>query len=241
MVIRDMARLPVSGAAIGTPPRDEVELRRVLAELQVGHIFDESAIHELYWNLGKIVGRWLSEEQRLEVSPVAKAFLSMASSLSEISLILRALEPGLARRLELEVATRLAEYLALDPTVGSREKAEELLSALQQNAAQVAHVCLVARADLPHRTGERKQRVLAWHDDFTALLLDVAKKCAIEPTLRKDRITRARGGWLFEAAQALESFLWPEMRSTSAEARGKRLERSLRRLRSTSRQKSPAA
>jgi hypothetical protein len=236
-----MARLPVSGAAIATPLRGEMELRPVLAELQVGHTFEESAIRELYWNLGQIVGRWLSEEQRLEVSPVAKALLSMASSLSEISVVLRALEPGLSRRLEVEVATRVAEYLALDPTVGSREKAEELLSALQQNAAQVAHVCLVARADLPHRTGERKQRVLTWYDDFTALLLDVAEKCAIEPTLRKDRITRVRGGWLFEAAQALESFLWPEMRSPSAEACGKRLERSLRRLRNTSRQKSSAA
>jgi len=79
--------------------------------------------------------------------------------------------------------------------------------------------------------------VLDWYDDFTALLLDIANMAGVKPTLRKDRSIGARSGWLFEAAQALESFLYPEMRSPSPEACGKRLERSQRRLRERERQK----
>ena len=225
-----MARLPVSGVAIATPFRDERELKRVLSELQVGHLFDESAIHELHLKLAIIIGRWLSEQQRLEVSQIAKTLLSMASSLSEVSLVLRALEPGVSRNIETAVATRTAEYLALDPTVGSRGKAEELLSAFQRNAARIAHVCLVSHADLPHLTEQRGRRPLDWYDNFTALLLDIAENGAVEPTLRKDRVSGARSGWLFDAAQALETFLYPQMRSPSAEACGSRLDRSKRRF-----------
>src|SRR5437016_4480802 len=146
-----MARLPASGATTASPLRDEGELQRVLADLQVGHVFDESAVQELYWKLGEIIGQWLSEQHRLEVSPVAKALMSMASSLSEISLILRALEPpGFSRKFEMVVASRIAQYLALDPAVGSVAKAQELISAFRQEASRLAHVCLVARADLPH-------------------------------------------------------------------------------------------
>jgi hypothetical protein len=130
-----------------------------------------------------------------------------------------------------------AEYLALDPTVGSHHKAEQLLSAFHQEAARVAHVCLVARADLPDSPGERGRSALDWYDDFTALLLDIAVTAGIEPALKKDRITRARSGWLFEAAQSLEPFLYREMRSPSPEACGKRLERSRTRLRERERQK----
>ena len=49
-------------------------------------------------------------------------------------------------------------------------------------------------------------------------------------------ISGARGGWLLDAAQALETFLDPQMRSPSAEACGKRLERSKTRLKQKHRQ-----
>jgi hypothetical protein len=87
---------------------------------------------------------------------------------------------------------------------------------------------------------DRGRPALNWYDEFTALLLKIADEAGIEPALGKDRATNARTGWLFEAGQALESFLWPEMRSPSAEACGKRLERSRKRLRDPKRQKARA-
>jgi hypothetical protein len=232
-----MTRLPASGASVASPYLDEGNLRRVLSDLRIGHAFDATAVHEIYLRLGEIIGRWMSEQQRLEVSPVARALLSMAKNLGEVSVLLGGLETGIHSDLEITVASRTAEYLAMDPTVGSLEKARELVSAFQQDAARMAHVCMVARAALPDRPGELGRRALDWYDDFTALLLDVADTADVKPALRKDRISGARSGWLFEAAQALESFLYPEMRSPSPEACGKRLERSLKRLRARERQK----
>src|SRR5262249_37031465 len=138
--------------------------------------------------------------------------------------------------IEIEVASRLARHLAMDPSSNPPEP-YELLASFRREVDRVAHVAMVARADLPGGLEGPGRSALLWYDDFTALLLDIAKQAGVEASLRKDRITGARGGWLYEAATALESFLWPEMRSQSPEACGKRLERSLVRLRNRKRQK----
>jgi hypothetical protein len=231
-----MNRLPVSGSSIASPLRDEGELKRVLSDLRID-VSSPSAIHEIYLSLASIIGQWMSEQQRLEVSSVAGSLLSTAKSLNEVVLTLGGFETGLHSDLEIAVASRITKYFALDPSVSSLAKAQEVISSFRQEAARIAHVCMVARADLPDRPGERGRRALNWYDDFTALLLEVAKEADLKPTFRKDRGTGARSGWLFESAQALESFLYPEMRSPSPEACGKRLERSLRRLRERERQK----
>jgi hypothetical protein len=127
----------------------------------------------------------------------------------------------------------------MDPTIGS-QPAHELLISFRAEADRIAHVCLVAVADLPEALGERGRRAHEWYDTFTELLLQIAEKAGLEPTLRKDRITGARSGWLLGAAQAFETFLDPLMRSPSSEACGKRLERSLGRSPNAQRQKSPA-
>ena len=103
----------------------------------------------------------------------------------------------------------------------------------------MAHVCMVAHAAVPDQPAERGRLPIDWYDEFTALLLEMADRGGVTPTLRKDRITGLRSGWLLDAAQAFEAFLDWEidgerlppylMRSPSSEARGKRLERCLKR------------
>ena len=127
----------------------------------------------------------------------------------------------------------------MDPTVRS-QSAQELLRSFCAEADRIAHVCLVAAADLPQAPGKRGRWAHKWYDEFTALLLQIAEKAGLEPTLRKDRSTRVRSGWLLDAALAFETFLDPFMRSPSSEACGKRLERSLGRLPNAKRQKSRA-
>jgi hypothetical protein len=127
----------------------------------------------------------------------------------------------------------------MDPTLGP-QSADELLRSFRVEADRIAHVCLVAAADLPQGPGERGRRAHKWYDEFTAFLLQIAEKAGFEPTLRKDRITGVRSGWLLDAALVLETFLDPLMRSPSSEACGKRLERSLGRLPKAKRQKSRA-
>jgi hypothetical protein len=222
-----MPRLQVSGSSIVSPLRDEGELKRVLSDLGVD--LSPAAVHELHVKLAVIIGQWMAEQQRLEVSSVSGALLSTARNLNEAAVTLGGFETGLHSGLEIAVATRIARYLAVVPGVSSLAEAQELISSFRHEATRIAHVCMVARADLPDRS-ERRQ-ALEWYDDFTALLLELANQAADAWTRWKGR-DRVRIGWLIEAARALESsFLYREMRSPSSEACGKRLQRSRRRLR----------
>ena len=117
------------------------------------------------------------------------------------------------------------------PGVSSLAEAQELISSFRHEATRIAHVCMVARADLPDRSEKSGRQALDWYDGFTALLLELANQAADAWTRWKGR-DRVRIGWLIKAARALESsFLYREMRSPSSEACGKRLQRSRRRLR----------
>ncbi|SRR6266849_9367673 len=225
-----MARLHTSGAVVCSPRRSVNELKSALDQLGVGNVLTDSELNDLHTELGSIIGKWMAEEERLEIAPVAKALLSIGRNLTEISTALDALNTGFHAEFDIEVAHLLARYLAVDPTIGSLDRAKGLLASLQAQATQAGHASLVAYADLSTQSGEPGRPRLDWYDDFTSLLLGLAAKGHIAPGLQKDRITEERSGWLFEAARVLESFLYPGMRSQSAEACGKRLERSKRRL-----------
>jgi hypothetical protein len=235
-----MKRLPIRGASIATPRRGEGELKLALGELGVGSAFDDPAIHEMYLRTGKIHGAWLSEQEAAEVSPVSNALRSIATNLIEASKLLSGRETGLRTHVEIEATFQAARIMTLDPSVGSLEKAQALIIAFREEAARIGHACMVAYADLNRKAANEGRAPLLWYDDFTALLLDIADKAGVEPALGKDRVDRVRTGWLFKAAQALEPFLDPFMRSPSAEACGKRLERSKKRL-ARARRQNPAA
>lgn len=231
-----MKRLPKSGASLLTPGRTEGDLKVALGELSAANSLDDVAIHDLYFRIAQICGSWFSEQEAAKVSPVSKALRLTGKSLLEASQLLSGHKAGLRTRVEIEATSQVAGILALDPSVGSLEEAKTLISRFQEEAAKIGHVCMVAYVDLNRKAPNEGRAPLLWYDEFTALLLDIAAKTGVDPTLGKDRITSARTGWLFEAAQALEPFLFKFMRSPSAEACGKRLERSRRRLTRAKRQ-----
>ena len=173
---------------------------------------------------------WLAEQQRVERSPIKKGLLSTGRNLEEISRVLGGHETGFHSDVEIEIVSQLKDYLALDPTIGSFERADQLISLFRQDAKKVAHACLVAGLDLGQQTGASGRARLNWRDDFTQLLLNIARAASIEPTLGFDRINDTGCGWLFDAAQALEGFLWLGMQAPSKEAAVKRLARSKKRL-----------
>ncbi len=79
-----MSRLSVTGASTATPTRTEEELVQVLVDLGAGRAFGDDAVHELHSRLAKIVGEWLSEQHRLEVSSVGRELLVIAKSLDQV-------------------------------------------------------------------------------------------------------------------------------------------------------------
>lgn len=221
-----MKRLLITGASVATPRLDEGELKRVLHELGVGKAFDDAETHELYLRLGALHGAWLSEQEARQVKPVAKILRTTAKNLLDATKLLSGHETGLRTHVEIETTSVTARILALDPTVGSVSAANQLIRKFNQDAERIGHACMVAYADLTGKDNKNDHKRLRWYDDFTALLLGIARKAGVDPTLGKDRISRNRTGWLFTAAQALEPFLDPFMRSPTPEACGKRLERS---------------
>jgi hypothetical protein len=215
------------------------DLRNVLMELCPEGDFSESDTKKFYGRLGRIIGQWSAERDRLDISPLAKTFTAIGRELDEVTKILGGHETGLHEVHDIEVVSQLATLLALDPEVGSRQQADKLIATFRGNAAKVAHACLVAARNLKQQVGKSGRPPLPWYDEFTAQLLEIAEKSGVKPRLVKNRITKAPYGWLLDAAQALEVFLDREMRSPSAEACGKRLERSKTRLKQKRRQNLP--
>jgi hypothetical protein len=232
-----MKRLPATGASIAMPKLPEGELRRALGELGAAAVYSDHAVHELYLKIAAIYGAWLSEQEAMDVSPVANALRSTGKDLIRAAILLSGHENGIRTHVEVEATSHLARLMAVDPTVGSINKAHDRIDGFRAQAAAIGHTCLVAYADLSRKGSKDSRAPLLWYDEFTFLLLGIAKRIGVEPNLNKDRGNRKRGGWLFKAAQTLEPFLDPYMRSPSPEACGKRLERSRKRLLKAHRQK----
>jgi hypothetical protein len=244
-----MARLPAIGASLLTPfdngknPRvlDDNDLRTALFDLCPDVTFTSDEIHEYLLGLGIILGSWHAEHDRLDSSKVARAISDICTDLNEVAKTLSAQQNGIHHQLDIEIVNRLENLLALDPEVGSREQAAKFLLSFQRNALKISHAGLIAAAGLNMQVGKSGRRQLDWHDDFTELLLKIAKRAGVIPRLWKDRIEGDWRGWLFQAARGLETFFPPAMRAYSAEAAGKRLERSRTRLEEKHRQNPSSA
>jgi hypothetical protein len=214
----------------------ETDFRTKICDLCPGHSFDEKTLTELYSTFGAVIGKWLSEWGQPELLPIADRLVSTARFLEQLAEGLAGVQTGMRQAEDIEFALLARQALSLNPLVGDLSRADKKLTSFQQQCSEMAQVFWIALTLLNEYQGKRGRKKLTWYDDFTAMLLKVAKLANIEPNLNKDRITRARGGWLFDAAQALEFFLYPPMRSDTPEACGKRLERSLKRLKTAYRQ-----
>ena len=139
-----MKQLAIRRYSTVTPFRNEEQLKCVLCDLGVVEAFDATAVHELYYKIGGIIGAWLSEHESRDVSPVAKALLAVARHLTDASKLLSGRVSGFHTHVEIEVTSKTAEFLALDPTVGSLTKAQELISAFPTRSL-AARSCLYGR------------------------------------------------------------------------------------------------
>jgi len=228
-----MKRLPISGVSLVTPEGSPDGIKRALGKLGVGDVFDDAAIEKIHLKLATIIGRWFDEQSAKESSPVAKALLSAGKELIAAAKLLGGHETGFQSHVEIESTSYVKRTLASDRTFGSIEAAGQFLRKFRNDASRIGQACMEAYADLASEDGKGGRETLYYYDDFTSLLLEIASEAGVAPKNIKDRVTGQRSGWLFEAAQAFETFLYKGMRSPSSEACGKRLERSKRRLGAT--------
>jgi hypothetical protein len=225
------------GATIASPYLNEKASEGTKADfcnrvfgLCPGHSFDDKTLNELYLAFGVVIGKWLSEWGQPEILPVARRLASTARFLEQLAQGLAGLQTGIRPSEDIEFALLTRQALALNPIVEDLARADEDLASFQRQCFEMAQVFWVALRLLKEERGKSGRPKLDWYDDFTAFLLRLAKISNIKPNLNKNRDTGAPGGWLFDAAQALENVLYPPMRSKTPEACRKRLERSLKRL-----------
>jgi hypothetical protein len=205
-------------------------LKRVLSDLTGGHEFDDRSVNRYYVTLASFIGVWSSERRDPEAKSIEKKILEIADNLRDASASLAGLETGLRTDIETAASSRILNLMALDPTIGSKDAARELLETFRRNAERIAQFCGEAVAGLPTGPDRRGRKVHEWYDSFTKLLLDVAEKAGKRPTLHR-HLDDTPKGWRLDSAGQIETFLPREMRSPSDEARYKRLERSKNRLR----------
>ena len=119
--------------------------------------------------------------------------------------------------------------MAKVPAIGSIDNAHAAMQQFRELTKSMIGGARVAIDELERQQEAKGRPSLNWYDDFTALLVTIAKKARIAPTLNINRITGEPEGWLLDAARKLEVFLDKDMRSISPNARLKRLQRGLRR------------
>jgi hypothetical protein len=227
-----MARLPPSGAAIATPfqvtptPRvlTELDLREVLMGLCPGGVFTQTDVAAIYLNLRRILGRWHSGQGRPDTASLATDLAKLGENLESVATHLSSIEHGLHHVHDVELVSKLVNVLSAEGGRSSRE-AHDLIASFRRDALKISIACCKGAAGFKGHEGKNGRPKLGWYDDFKTLLFEIARLGGIEPRLGKDRITEERTGWLIEAAQKLETFLDPAMRSSDVEACGKRLER----------------
>ena len=182
-----MARIPARGVTIVTPfhngvnPRvlSQEDLRDVLVDLCPQTVFANSDLEVFYSKLQSMLGLWIADTNRLDVATLAKTFTTTGKELNKIANILRGHETGLHEIHDTEIVSQLRDILALDPEVGSRQQADDLIALFRGSAAKVAHACLVAAHDLKLTVGESGRPPAEWHDQFTALLLAIAERAGL--------------------------------------------------------------
>jgi len=213
-----MKRLPVKPASLVTPEGSKDDIKCALEKLGVGEKFGDGAIEEIHFGLSKIVGRWFDEQSAKEASPVAKALLSIGKELIAAAELLGGHQDGFHTHVEIEATSYVKNILASDPSIGLIDNADLALNTFRDGASLIGRACLEAYSDLKSHGAKGGRETLHYYDDFSRLLLDIASQAGVEPKNIKDRVTGLRSGWLYEAAQAFEPFLYKHMRSPSAEA-----------------------
>jgi hypothetical protein len=223
-----MQRLKPTGTHRLSPSLPLAKLASALHRLGVSHAFSDEEVGELYGKIALINGGWMAKEESKEGPQTAKTLFAIARSKNIASAALAGHETGFHTTGEIQATSLIAQNLASEASSGGSPT--ELITKFQKNSRRIADAALAARHKLREKSDRNGREQLIWYDRFTQLLLDIAKKADVEPTLGNDPINDVPCGWLFEAATELEAFLYRNTRSGGAAGRASRLRRSLKRL-----------
>jgi hypothetical protein len=231
-----MAQVVSTGSSSGSLYECETNLARVVADLGLQPL-SSSDETEFRSELGNVIGRGLekiavtkklSPNAKLQTKDIAGVLKAIARGLQSNEAVLRGRQTGLRQPHEIEVASRIREILSKNPEI--KIDADEFLRDSCDRISTISDACLIAARDLELNKAEAGKKAIDWFDDFTRVLVNLADKNGVRPTIENDRRTGKPKGRFFTLAAGIERLLYPEMRSPSPSALAKRLSRSLARL-----------
>ena len=100
---------------------------------------------------------------------------------------MRGRQTGFRQSDEIEVAHRIREVLSKNPEI--KIDADEFLRNSCDRSGTISDACLIAARDLDLNKGEAGKKTTDWFDDFTRVLINLAVKNDIRPTIENDRRT----------------------------------------------------
>ncbi len=228
-----MARLARTGASAASLYEFETNPEEVISDLGLANM-SADAKREIRGALEKVMGRGYDEvEMSQKLNPgserttkgITANLAAMARHLQDVEKTLRGAETGLRESHDTAVALKVRALLAANPEIGGH--ADEFLRDFCDRMSTVAHACLAAAKDLRSTKGKEGRKALDWYNDFTRVLVAIAKQNGIRPTVTINRDTSEPEGRFLGLATAFETLLSPSMRSPSDMARAKRLSRAL--------------
>jgi hypothetical protein len=223
-----MAKLPKSGIGYQCLDEREVRLAEVVASLGLKPLGKTE--REIRDRLGFALATWDEPHTALQIRDVASSLRAHAKRLDQIATLGTITRLGFAREHDIAIGRQLIKNLTSYPAIGAGETAQEYLRNFCDRASTLASCCRAAAASLQSRKGRSGKSRYGWHDEFTAVLLDICKHNKIEPSVGIDRISGQPTGTLSKVARAFERLLPPRMRSRKPATMVKRLQRSMQHL-----------
>jgi hypothetical protein len=148
--------------------------------------------------------------------------LTKEQKLWEIEPVLLGAETGFRHTYDTAIASLIINTLARE--IG-KERAHDRVVHFRDWTESVAEACRVAADDLGDIKGKPGRTPLYWYRDFRRVLVCIAEKNSINPTVEIDRVSGKAQGRFIELAKHFEELLPPMLRSPTDEAMAKRLQR----------------
>ena len=138
------------------------------------------------------------------------------------------METGLRQGYQIVAAMKIRE--ALGENLKFEKNADEFLRDFCDRSTTISQACFAAAKNVKLTKQKSGQKPLDWYDNFTRVIVLIARKNNIRTTIVTDRETGKPRGRFLELGAAFEKLLYPAMRSPSRSALAKRLSRSLGRI-----------
>jgi len=204
-----MAKLPKAGAAYQCLYEQERSLSEVMTDLGLKRL-SKKAEGELRYRLGIAIADWEEPYPPVEVDHIVRSLKFHAKNVDRLARFAAVAKGGMSCTEDIEVATRVAQALSQAPTFESLEAGFAFLEDFADRALLIASACRTAAESLQLAKGNDGRPPYHWHDEFTAVLLDICKQNGIKPTVRLDRVSGQAVGAYTGSPLLLKNYSCPE-------------------------------